>query len=830
MKNRSYCPNARVVKWKVEWDTVPTFDSKGTKPLSYDEQAGTSPEVYDKFDGEGRTGTGNYPGPGGEYGTGFYNITGLEMGVRYYVRVSAFNSLGYGEPADYLDAVPCVSPDAPGLPTTMARLATDAGFSTQQQGTSLVVRWQAPYASDKYGDRNGDGGNQVTKYGVEWSHRPFTAYNQSIQTIDIRCVNDLAGAPDYTSGEAYQGRLTGEIRLGLNSTDSANFLERSYHESTNIEMSSDAWAMKRIIENMVNIGSVDVVTSALNVSNRTWTITFTSEMGPVPDLKVVATDLVCKGGGPATVTVTNEQNGAIPADARYLHKDVPVSQGDGSSFETVIPELTPGEKYYARVSAYNRLGYGARRDISPQGLGAQPDGGVEVPYQVPDAPLSPYYEGGSPTLELYGATELAVHCGAPAYSGGSELTKFVIEHDTKATFNSGESGGPLGSATLDASTTICDACITRFDLETNTLLVDGTHPHMMGALYKGATILVHKRWFFTVDANPSFSSVLVEPGHAVFKGFNLDNQTDRSGYPDVPDLLHYHGRGYSLDLLGRHHVIRQLTPGLAYYARCFAQNQAKGWGPPATTFPRMLVPRVAPEPPADVRTSVVDGNTLNVAWTASVAAGDYVRQYRIESYTADPAVSLSGSLFGVAEVQVVTTTGGPHGSFTLSFGALDRPLPGSLMVQEGESIVQTSTDLSGYVRRGDRIQIGGEVYLVHAQLDLNATHFYLSQTVNSSIPTNLGVYNLTNGYVGKSSKSIKAYVAQTTGQMPYDVSHVEMEQALEVSSDLMHEAHPSLSLHPTPLHPTSPHSVSRDHPYPPLSLSRRTCRRCPRAA
>ena len=110
---------------------------------------------------------------------------------------------------------------------------------------------------------------------------------------------------------------------------------------------------------------------------------------------------------------------------------------------------------------------------------------MEVPFQAPDAPTSPYYVGGSPTLELYGAHELAVHCGAPAWSGGSELTKFVVEHDTKPTFNSGASGGPLGSATLDASTTICESCVTAFDLETNTLSVDDTNPHMMGALYKG---------------------------------------------------------------------------------------------------------------------------------------------------------------------------------------------------------------------------------------------------------------------------------------------------------------------------------------------------------
>ena len=44
--NQTYCQTANVTKWKVEWDTVPTFDSKGTKPLSFEFDAnGTSPEV-----------------------------------------------------------------------------------------------------------------------------------------------------------------------------------------------------------------------------------------------------------------------------------------------------------------------------------------------------------------------------------------------------------------------------------------------------------------------------------------------------------------------------------------------------------------------------------------------------------------------------------------------------------------------------------------------------------------------------------------------------------------------------------------------------------------
>lgn len=38
--------------------------------------------------------------------------------------------------------------------------------------------------------------------------------------------------------------------------------------------------------------------------------------------------------------------------------------------------------YFARVSALNSLGYGARRHADPSGAGATTQGGMQVPYQV----------------------------------------------------------------------------------------------------------------------------------------------------------------------------------------------------------------------------------------------------------------------------------------------------------------------------------------------------------------------------------------------------------------------------------------------------------------
>lgn len=80
-----------------------------------------------------------------------------------------------------------------------------------------------------------------------------------------------------------------------------------------------------------------------------------------------------------------------------------------------------------------------------------------------------------------------------------------------------------------------------------------------------------------------------------------------------------------------------------------------------------------------------------------------------------------------AEVQTITTAGGADGSFTLAFGDVDYPLPGTVDVVHGEEYIVTSQDLTPYIKRGDRISAGGWEYAVHAFRSFNATHLYLAK-------------------------------------------------------------------------------------------------------
>lgn len=78
-------------------------------------------------------------------------------------------------------------------------------------------------------------------------------------------------------------------------------------------------------------------------------------------------------------------------------------------------------------------------------------------------------------------------------------------------------------------------------------------------------------------------------------------------------------------------------------------------------------------------------------------------------------------------MQIITTEGGPDGSFALALGELDAPLPGSVDAVFAADYLVTSQDLTPYVKRGDLVSVGGLAYAVHAFRPFNATHMYLAK-------------------------------------------------------------------------------------------------------
>ncbi|KAL9190302.1 hypothetical protein ACHAXT_007513 [Thalassiosira profunda] len=86
-----------------------------------------------------------------------FNIRGLQHGLTYHCRVSAYNSLGYGVSSTTVSATPKVQPPPPSNPIVSVPDEVD---DEDDAGTSLSLSWLA-VADD-------NGGDPVSQYKVEW--------------------------------------------------------------------------------------------------------------------------------------------------------------------------------------------------------------------------------------------------------------------------------------------------------------------------------------------------------------------------------------------------------------------------------------------------------------------------------------------------------------------------------------------------------------------------------------------------------------------------------------------------------------------------------------
>ncbi|KAL7542724.1 hypothetical protein ACHAXR_012005, partial [Thalassiosira sp. AJA248-18] len=85
-----------------------------------------------------------------------FNIRGLQHGLTYHCRVSAYNSLGYGVSSTTVTATPKIQPPPPVGPIVSI---PDELNDLDKLGTTLSLSWQAV---------DDNGGDPVTEYKVEW--------------------------------------------------------------------------------------------------------------------------------------------------------------------------------------------------------------------------------------------------------------------------------------------------------------------------------------------------------------------------------------------------------------------------------------------------------------------------------------------------------------------------------------------------------------------------------------------------------------------------------------------------------------------------------------
>ena len=376
-----------VDKFKVEWDTSAGFDSAS---YGYDEVKANSSLATDA----------TYLVRGKVHQ---YNVTGLAMGVKYYVRVTAHTSAGYGNAAGAKEAVPMQSADPPFGPALQTLSTLSGAYSAAEVGSQLSLTWAPPLVDVPGGDLVGPGGDGVDAYLVEWSKKPWARYEPQVAVVTV--VRDdhwkTRGVGSLATSAATATGLYGSFRLGLNTTDAAFAPVAGYYASAEIDvLNASAYDVEIIIENMPNVGDVTVAKTAVVdddgqygdlVSSVTYTITFESEVANMLNESMIYnvggyggpgySPLERRGGllsihstsfaddpadaGTPSAYVNTTQLARIPTGADYAQAVVPVGAGSGGAFDFAVSPLIAGVEYFVRVSARNQLGF-ARGASAPR--------------------------------------------------------------------------------------------------------------------------------------------------------------------------------------------------------------------------------------------------------------------------------------------------------------------------------------------------------------------------------------------------------------------------------------------------------------------------------
>ena len=154
---------ATITQYKIEWDTQADFSNIATTGYAhvFTDLSAQTPPYY-------------------------YNIPITTSGHSYFVRVSAYNNMGYG---------PATTPVGPIMPQDSVPSAVYAATLTVQSDVELRVDWVAPRTDLNV--HGGAGGQPITQYVVEWD----TDFNNP-------------PAPVLIPGVAYYVRVSAYNNLG----------------------------------------------------------------------------------------------------------------------------------------------------------------------------------------------------------------------------------------------------------------------------------------------------------------------------------------------------------------------------------------------------------------------------------------------------------------------------------------------------------------------------------------------------------------------------------------------------------------------------------------
>ena len=386
-----------------------------------------------------------------------YLIQGLTPGTAYKVTVSALNKHGQGmrrAASGGADVVPPVV--VPGLPTDVSVAVNDGSAD------SLLVTYNPPISN---------GGALVTHYRVELDPATTTDYRDPTTSFQspIAQVFSCPTQPTYavwTVTTAGQNATldSGHFALTLTRggadlvTDAIPFdapalaIEEqgspvrskskiycenaqglkniAYCASSRLAASGSVQSKVQALESLAGGDGVSVSRRQLGHGAYVWSVTF---LDPGDDYVLApaavgldgATSTVGGKVGSRAVTVT----GASAVSTAKVQTGTVHGACSGSLVVPSVGGLVTGQYYYARVFAYNQIGYS-----DPQTAAAP-----EKPMVVPGRPTGV-------ALEVYDSSSLKVIFHPPTDDGGDAVDSYLVEYSTTPTFDT--SLGLVGNASV----------------------------------------------------------------------------------------------------------------------------------------------------------------------------------------------------------------------------------------------------------------------------------------------------------------------------------------------------------------------------------------------
>jgi hypothetical protein len=364
-------------KYKVEWDTSPTFDSVGGKPISFSHKlfSGTSPEVF--------------------VDSGF--ATQVKKDIQTITTsVSVFDG------SVSLGGTFTISATAGTSTTTTSGISanglTASGLQTALRGLSniddnlVVTRSLGANGGFTYTVTFTTEGNGIDLPLMTADTTLLTGTNakvaiaevqkgQSLSTTEVQEITIKAGAAD----------LSGTFKISYNGDQTSAL-------AFNVAQAGLANAMQ---SELSDISAVSVTRTDATSTQSVYRVTFSAE-GYGNDLALLTIDSGSLGGTTPSASVKQLVKGEF-------------------SFSFDAPAL--GTPYYVRITGHNSLGYGTPSTAK-----------LAKPFKLPTVPLEVSLAQQVKTAGIvdYGK-QLVVGFNPPASTGGDTVTKYRVEWITPQT-------------------------------------------------------------------------------------------------------------------------------------------------------------------------------------------------------------------------------------------------------------------------------------------------------------------------------------------------------------------------------------------------------------